>query len=250
MKLLAATLMLLAASPALADAAGDFRAGRWADTISEGRREATADSLVLAGRAQLVIAGYQVRDKAVALAQVERAEKDFDAALAKAPADIDAQLQKAIAIGFRAKLTKGIGLGKDTKRRFEAIRARRPADPLVWAAIGGWHGGAVATVGSFIAGSVLGAKKAEVDRCFGEALKLAPTNPAYRTLYAMTLLDLDTDNGGKAAAVLKGIGQLPAADAYEALIRAQGAQIAAKLAAGDAKGAQVLARKLQAFGGL
>ena len=238
------------AGPVLADANTAFHDGKWPSVISQGRTEATAASLTLAGRAQLVVAAYQTTDKAQALAQVQRAEADFDAALAKNPGDVGAQMQKAVAIGYRAKLTKAPGLAKDSKARFEAVRAAHPDSALAWSAIGGWHGGAIATLGSFMAGTVLGAKSGEVDRNFAQALKLEPTSPALRTIYALTLLDLDKDNGARAAALLNGIGTLPARDGFDALLRAQGVQLAAAIKTGDAKAAQTVARRLQAFGTL
>ncbi len=248
--LLTALAALTLAGPALADAAASFENGRWPAAIAQGRNEATAASLTLAGRAQLAVAAYDTRDKAAALALVERAEKDFDAALARNPGDIAAQMQKAVAIGYRAKLTRSPGLGKDARTRFEAVRAAHPDYGLAWSAVGGWHGGAIATLGNFMASTMLGAKSAEIDRNFAQALKLEPGNPGFRTIYAMTLLDIDRSNAGRAAALLNGVAALPVRDGFDTLLRAQGVQLAAALKAGDAKAAQALARRLQAFGTL
>jgi hypothetical protein len=247
-KTLATLALLLAlAAPAHAAAIDQFRAGDWAAAVRDGRAENTVESLILAGRATLSIAGYQTSDKDRALAQVAAAERDFDAALARAPGNVDAQLQKAVAIAYRAQLTRGVGLAKDVRRRFEAIRNAHPDNSLVWAALGGWHGGAVATVGSFVAGTMLGAKKAEMERCYAQALKLAPGLPSTRTFFAITLMDLDPGNASRAAAVLKGIDALPAGDGFEAMLKRQGIELAAALAKGDAKAAQATARRLKAF---
>jgi hypothetical protein len=248
--LLTGLTALTIAAPALADAAASFQNGKWPAAIVQGRSEATPASLVTAGRAQLAVAAYETRDKAQALALVERAEKDFDAALAKTPGDVGAQMQKAVAIGYRAKLTKSPGLGKDARARFEAVRAAHPDNGLAWSAVGGWHGGAIATLGNFMAGTMLGAKSAEIDRNFGQALRLEPANPGFRTIYAMTLLDIDRKNADRAAALLNGVAAMPARDGFDALLRSQGAQLAAALKTGDAKAAQALARRLQAFGTL
>lgn len=250
MRLLIAAVLLSGASPALADAAASFHDGKWPAVVTQGRAEATPASLVLAGRALLVPAAYATRDKAQALAMVAEAEKDFDAALAKAPSNADALFQKAIAIGYRAKLTKSPGLGKDALKRFQALRQAHPESALGWAAVAGWNAGAISTLGNFMASTVLGAKAAEVEPGFAKAMKLEPTSPVHRTVYALTMLDLDKGNAAKAAAALQGVGQLPARDGYEALMRAQGVQLAAALKAGDVKAAQVLARRLMAFGGL
>ena len=242
-----AALLLVLAGPASAAAIDEFRAGDWAAVVRDGRAENTVDSLILAGRAQLSIAGYQTTDKARALAIVAAAEKDFDTALARAPTNVEAQLQKAVAIAYRAQLTRGIGLAKDTRRRFEAIRTAHPENSLVWGALGGWHGGAVATVGSFLAGTALGAKKSEMERNYAQALKLAPGVPSTRVFFAITLLDLDEDNAARAAGLLKGLENLPANDGFEAMLKRQGLELAGVLAKGDKAAAQAAARRMKAF---
>lgn len=253
MKFSVAALMCAAAmapGPALADAAAAFHDGKWPAVVREGRAEATPASLVLAGRAQLVSAAYATTDKAAALALVMAAEKDFDAALAKSPALPDALFQKAVAIGYRAKLTRSPGLGKESHQRFEAFRKQYPQLPFGWAAVAGWNAGAITTLGGFLAGTLMGAKASEVDPGFTRAIKLDPTSPIHHTVYAITLMELDRGNAAKAAATLQGVGQLPAKDGYEALLRAQGVQLATALKAGDARAAQALAKRLQAFGTL
>lgn len=250
MRILIATLLLAVATPAFADAVASFRDGKWPAVVAQGRAEATPTSLILAGRAALVQAAYGTTDKSRALDLIAAAERDFDAALLKSPGNADALFQKSVAMGYRAKLTKSAGLGKESRRGFEAYRTARPNDALGWAAVAGWHGGAIATLGSFMAGTVLGAKKAEVQSGFDRAMKLDPTNPVHRVFAAQTLLDIDTDNGLKAATILQGIAQLPARDGYEAMLRGQGVQIASALKAGDVTAAQALSRRLAAFGSL
>lgn len=240
-------LALLLASPASAAAVDEFRAGNWAAVVRDGHAENTVDSLILSGRANLSIAGYQTSDKSRAMAVIAAAEADFDKALARAPTNVEAQLQKAVAIAYRAQLTRGIGLAKDVRRRFEAIRAAHPDNSLVWGALGGWHGGAVATVGSFLAGSVLGAKRSEMERCYAQALKLAPGLPSTRAFFAITLLDLDPANAARAAGVLRGIEGLPAEDGFEAMMKQQGIELAAAIARGNPAAAQGAARRLKAF---
>jgi hypothetical protein len=244
---IAALVLALGSAAAHAASIDEFRAGNWAAAVREGRAENSVDGLILAGRARLSIAGYQTPDKARALALIAESEADFDAALARAPGNVEAQLQKAVAIGYRAQLTRGIGLAKDTRRRFEAIRAAHPENHLVWGALGGWHGGSIAAVGSFLAGTALGAKRAEMERCYAQALKLAPGLPSTRTFFAITLLDLDDANANRAAGVLKGLDGLPAQDGFEAMLKRQGLELAAALAKGDPAAAQATARKLKAF---
>jgi hypothetical protein len=240
-------LVLLAAAPAHASTAEAFRAGRWSQAVEQGEAENTPQSRLLAGRARLWLAGYDTSNKARALALVEAAEADFDAALARTPKDPVAQLQKAIAIGYRAKLTNSPGLAKQARTGFEAVRTAHPDLALAWSALSGWHGGAVATLGRFTAGLVLGAKISSFETAAARTLALEPRNPAFRTLHALTLLDISPDNAAAAAATLKDIETLPAADAFETHLRTQGAQLAKALATGSPAQAQSLARRLAAF---
>jgi hypothetical protein len=236
------------AAPAFGDALTAFRDGQWQAAVTQGEAEATPASLVLAGRAILTIAGYETRDRDKAMSLIDQAEADFDKALAKAPNSAEAQLQKAIAIGYRAKLTKSPGLGKDTRRRMEAVRTANPNMALAWAAVGGWHCGAIATLGSFMASAVLGARGEDCDSGFAQALKLDPGNPVHRAYYAQSLLAIDRDNSARAAQVLAPIGGLAARDGFEAIAKRQGVALLQAIKSGDSKAAQTLARQQQPFG--
>jgi hypothetical protein len=240
-------LAVFAPAPARADTAAAFAAGRWAEAVQQGAAENTPQSRLLAGRARLWLAAYDTPNKARALALVEAAEADFDAVLARTPKDPTAQLQKAIAIGYRAKLTNSPGLAKQARTGFEAVRTAHPDLALAWSALSGWHGGAVAALGRLTAGLVLGAKISSFEAAAARTLALEPRNPAYRTLHALTLLDISPDNAAAAAATLKNIETLPAADAFEAHLRSQGTQLARALATGSPAQAQSLARRLAAF---
>ncbi|KPF78489.1 hypothetical protein IP88_03555 [alpha proteobacterium AAP81b] len=248
MKPVIALLLFGLATPAFADAVASFRDGRFLAAAQQGRAEATAESLEIAGRATLTIACYETRDRARALELLSVADRDFDAALAKEPTNLRARMQKALALGYRAKLTKSPGLARETRRTFEALRAANPNYAIAAAAIGGWHGGSIATLGSFLAGTVLGAKANAVDPAFQAAMRLEPTSPVHRVFYAHVLLDLDRNNAPKATQLLTGIDRLPTHDGFEALLKAQGIALLATLRAGDARAAQALARRQQPFG--
>ncbi|WP_419813723.1 hypothetical protein [Glacieibacterium sp.] len=239
---------LFAAGPAFADAASSFHDGKWQDAITQGRAENTAASLVLAGRAALSVAGFTITDKAQAKTAIAAAERDFDAAIAKAPNNLEARVQKAIAVGYRAKLDKSPGEAKDTRRLMEAVLARDPNNALGNAALGGWHGGAVATLGNFIASTILGANRKDMERCFSIAMARDPKNIVHPLTYAFTLLDISTDNAPQATQLLKAAVMLPSRDAYEVQTRKVAVQVLAALNSGDAKGARALARRLQPFG--
>lgn len=248
-RLLIAFALLTTSQGALAATAADlFREGKFAEAATAGRLEATPASLVTAGRATLIIASFEATNRARAKEQVEIADRDFDTALAKAPNNIEAQLQKATALGYRAKLSKSPGLAKETRERMEAVRSRDPNYGLAWASIGGWHAGAVAELGKFIAGTVLGADTKTAIADFETALVKDPRNPVHPAFYALTLLDLGTGNAPRATEMLRQCAKLPARDAYERLLKQSTARVMPLLAAGDVKGAQRLARELLPFG--
>ena len=241
-------VLLATAAPALADAAASFRDGRWAEAATQGRAEGSAASLILAGRATLTIAGFQTTDKAAARAAIASAQRDFEAALAKAPGNGEAAIQRAIALGYRAKLDRSPGEAKETRKAMEAVLAKDPGNALANAALGGWHGGAIATLGGFLAGSLLGASRSASERYFAAAIAREPQNIIHPVTYAFTLLDLDADNGPKAARLLRGAVALPVHDAYDMQNRKGAAAVLALLDKGDADGARTLAKKIEPFG--
>lgn len=250
MRTLICVVAMATAAPAFADAAMAFKDGRFAEAIKLGRAEGTAPALIYAGRAALMVAGYQSADKASAKVTIGLAERDFAAAIAKAPNNLEARTQKAIAMGYRAKLDKSAGEGKDAKTQMEAVLSRDPNYPLANAALGGWHGGAVATLGSFLASTLLGANRKAMDTYFSNAMARDPKSIVHPVTYAVTLLDIDAGNGAKAATLLKTAVTLPVRDAFDAENRKAAVQVLARLTAGDPKGARILARRLQPFGNL
>lgn len=246
--LLIAALVAATPAAAFADAATSFREGKWQQAITEGRAEGTAASLVLAGRARLTIAGFQTRDKATAKAEIAQAEADFAKAIAKAPNNLEAKTQKAIAMGYRAKIDKSPGEGKDAKAQMVAVLSINPNYPLANAALGGWHGGGVATIGSFLARTLLGATVKDMDRYLTLAMAREPNNIIHPVTYAFTLLDIGADNAPKATQLLKGAVALPVRDAYDGINRKAAMQVLARLEANDVKGARALVKTLSPFG--
>lgn len=243
---------LLAATPAFAapTAASLFQAGKFNEAIAAGTTEATPAALVIAGRAQLQIAAYQTSDKTKARSLIAAANSNFDAALAKAPGNTDATLQKIIAQGYVAKLDQSPGGAKAMKKALDAYLAAHPDDAVAWAVLGGWNGGAVASVGKFVAGSVLGANLGNMTKAFDRAMTLAPNDPAHPTFNALTLLDIDDDNAPKAKALLTRAAAMPATDGYTIALKNAGACVLKLLAGGDNKGAQAAARRALPFGTL
>jgi tetratricopeptide (TPR) repeat protein len=249
--LLSATSLLVGGAPAAAGpAAQAFDAGRFAEAAVAGRKEGTAQSLVVAGRGISTVAAFQTTDRKKAREQLLQAERDFDAALALQPGHPDAQLQKAIAIGYRAKLENNIGLAKQARKNFEALLAKRPNDALVLGALGGWHGEAIATLGKFLAGTALGANAKDGQRYYDKAVASPGADPAVPVFYATTLLNLSPDNAPRARALLQRAVKAPANDGFEQLMQQNARAILAPLEKGDVEAARAEAKRLGPLGTL
>jgi hypothetical protein len=246
----AVAAVVLAAPVQASPAAQAFDAGRFAEAAKLGRQEGTAASLTVAGRAQATVAAFQTSDRKAARDGLLAAERDFDAALALQPGKPDALLQKAIAIGYRAKLENSPGLAKAVRRNFEAILAKRPNDALALGAMGGWHGESVATLGKFLAGTALGAKEGEAKRFYEKALAAPGADPAVPVFYATTLLNLSASNAERAKALLQRAVRAQAGDGFERLMQAHARAILKPLEAGDVAGAQATAKRLSPLGTL
>lgn len=247
----AALSMLVVTSttqPGQAEAA--FAAGRFAEAALVGRTAPTVSGRIAGGRAASTLAVYSTPDRVEAKQMLERAEADFAEALKLSPGNQEAVLQQAITIGYRAKLANSPGLAKEARKGIESAIAKNPRDPLALAALGGWHGESVATLGSFVAGTALGAKKAESIRHFDKAMALNPQGPAVPTFYAFTLLALDADNATQAKALLTRADKTKPADGFEALLQRNARDVLALLAKGDTAGARTLAKRRSPLGGL
>jgi hypothetical protein len=105
-------------------------------------------------------AAFGTRDKAAALAQVGQAQAASAAILARAPHDREAGLILAMAIGYRAKLTRNRTDALAARKMFDALAAASPRDAEAQALVGGWHVDAVSQLGGLVAGAALGAKRA------------------------------------------------------------------------------------------
>lgn len=249
MRALLLTALLLAAAPAAASPSADaFAAGKFADAAAIGRKEATAQSLLTAGRALATQAAWQTTDRETARKLLVQAEADLTASLALAPGNPDALLQRAVVIGYQAKLAKSPGLAKQARAGFEAVLAKEPGSALAQGAMGGWHGEAVATLGKFLAGTALGAKEAEAIRWFDRAVATRGGDPAIPLFYASTLLGLSADNAPKAKALLQRAVKAAPADGFDRLMQANARAILAPLDKGDVKTAQATAKRLSPLG--
>lgn len=248
MKWIVPVLLAIAAPATARTADAAFSEGRFPEAATLGQKEGTTASLVLACRAQAIGAAYEVRDAARAGALLDQAVDSCDRALKTAPGNPVATLHRGLAIGYQAKLARSPGLAKDARRAFEAALARMPGDATALAALGGWHGESVATLGRFIAGTALGAREKDSRAWFDKALAAPDADPVVPVFYASTLLALSADNATAAKALLQRATRTRARDGFEALVQKNGRAILTPLEAGRIEEARETARRLSPLG--
>jgi hypothetical protein len=216
---------------------------------------AAAAAMVLAApvaaatpREMLIQAAFQTSDKAQALSLVTQAITQAQAELQANPRDREAFFQHAMAIGYRAKLTRKPADAKASRKMFEQYAAQYPRDPEAQIAIGGWHLDAIAD--GFLAATVLGAKKdigvAGVDR----AAQLGGDRAFFKAFAAMMHIRLDPKNVALARGLAEQAAHGTTPTALDRIGKRDADAMLIPLRAGDGKAAAQLARKLLPFGRL
>lgn len=199
-------------------------------------------------REMLTQAAFQATDKQSALALVTPAIIATEAQLVADPNNRDAQLQRAVAIGDRAKLTKSPGDAKTARRLFEAYASTNPRDPEGQLAIASWHLDTIAS--GFLATSVLGAKKDVGLAALDRAVALGQGHPFFTGFAAMMRIRLDARDVSAARALAESAASAEASTALDRIAKRNAEALLIPLRAGDGKAASALARKLLPFGRL
>jgi hypothetical protein len=198
----------------------------------------------------LLSAAFTARDKPTALARVTAALKASEAMLARNPRDRQAQLQRAIAIGYRGKLTKNPGDAKTARRAFESLAASNPGDAEAQLALGGWHLQCIMEVGSLVARTVLGARKPVGLQALDRAIARADGRALFPAYVSLIRIQLDSNDvaGARrfAEAALKARVETP----EDRVMQQAAAALLVPLRAGNGKAAAALAEKLKPFGRL
>jgi hypothetical protein len=198
----------------------------------------------------LTAAAFSAPSRPAALAQVESALAGANAALARNPNDNEARLQQAIAIGYRAKLKKGLADAKEARRLMEALVAADPRNAEAHAALAGWHMDAVAQLGGFMARTMLGAKRdiglAEIDK----ALRLGGNRALFPAMAALTRIQTDKGDVATARALAQTASTAATPTQLDRVMQRAAAALLVPLRQGDGKAAQTMAGRLLPFGRL
>jgi hypothetical protein len=214
---------------------GNFRA---AALVAE--HEGGADALALAARCRLVRAAYLLpRDRAIP--ELKEAETLARQALAADPGNVEASLDLAIALGYRARAEGYVaayfqGLAKEAKQLIADAMQKAPDDGWAAAIAGGWNTEIVMAAGPSLAAKLYGAMASSAMQSFKRAVVLDPENPVIRLEYAKAILKLDGDDGrADAAAQLKAALKAPESDIMARMAQEQATKLSAVLAAGGDK---------------
>jgi hypothetical protein len=198
-------------------------------------------------RDTLAQAAFSARDKATALARIGQAQAAVDAVLARAPADREARLLHAMAIGYRAKLNRSRGDAVEAGKQFAALAAANPRDPEAQAAVGAWHLDAVTALGGMMAGIALGAKKAPGIAAMDRAVALGGDRAMFSGLSALLRLALDA-NDTQAAALAEAAARGTTPTALDQIMQRAAAAVLVPLRTGNTRAAADLAKQLLPFG--
>ena len=194
----------------------------------------------------LTTAAFQTTDKTQARALVDQALEQANAILATKPNDREGRLQSALAIGYRARLTKSPNDAKASRKLFEALVASNPRDAEFQLALGGWHLDAIAA--GFLAQTVLGAKKdaglAGIDR----AVALGGDRAFFKSMAALMRIRLDSDDVATARTLAEQAAAAPTPTQIDRIGKTDAQALLVPLRAGDGDAAAKLARTLLPFG--
>ena len=217
----AAVAMALSAATAHAqsieDARAAFREGRFLEAAELGEAEETSGGYALAAQS-LAVYGHYVAPEEDRNAVLERAVELGEAAVEADPANADAHLQAAHALGRRALSIGRLsalreGMAGRIRDFLDAALAIRPDFADAHVALGSWH--ADIDAAGRIARWMFGGDREEAIIHFERALELAPDSKAVLLEYGLRLPELDRDGGReRAREMLSRAAELPARDAY------------------------------------
>ncbi len=221
-----------------------------ADVINRMKTEA-ADNCALAARATLTVAAYQTQDRPRAEQLISLAIVDANRALGQSPNHVEATLQGAIALGYSAKLDQSPSVAKKSKVLMDRALQLAPDNAFASIALAGWNGESIADIGSFLAGTVLGAKKETAFRYYEQALKQDSLSPTFPVFYAFNLYRLDDKKyAARVTQLLTQAVTLKPRDGFEAMNISHARDVLAAITAGDRPRTRALIQQYQPFGAL
>lgn len=198
-------------------------------------------------RELLTQAGFVDRDRAVALARIEKAAAVAGQALSRSPNDPEAAIMQAMANGYRAKLLGNRSQAIAARKQYETLVTRYPHNAEAQAALGAWHVGVIAKLGRFVGRAVAGAQKATGLEALDKSVALGGNRAMFAGLAGLLRLELDP-NDARGRALVETASKAPTPSAIDGYVRKAALAVLVPLRAGDANATKALADKLLPFG--
>lgn len=211
-----------------------FARGQFLAAAEEGRAVADAAGLALAARATLAHVEFHA-PPARRRSAVRAAEAFARAALARDPEHVEALIQLALAIGYRARhggaLTSHLqGLVEEGRGYLTQALSLQPDNAWANAALGAWHVEVFRVGGSALASVLYDSSDRRGLSLFRRALEIEPENLVLRYEFALALLSLDPrDHAEEAEAHLSAALALPTATMLDRLTRGRVERLLAAL---------------------
>lgn len=198
-------------------------------------------------RQTLIAAAFQTTDRATALAQIKSAESASVEALARKADDRDAQMTRALAVSYRAKLTQNRTDALRARALFESLVATDPRDPEAQAALGGWHVEGLATLGSMVARMALGARRSVGVAALDRAVALGGNRAMFSGLAALLRAELDPADPA-ARSLAEAASRAATPTSVDRIMQQAAVQLLAAIRGGNAVAIKAKAQRLLPFG--
>ena len=198
-------------------------------------------------RELLTQAGFVDRDRAVALAKIDRASQLAAQTLARSPGDQEAALMQAMALGYRSKLTGSRTQAIAARKQYEALVARFPRSAEAWAALGAWHVSVIGKLGALVGRAVAGAQRSIGYAALDRSVVLGGDRAMFPGLAGMLRLALDPEDA-RGRALVQAASKAPAPTPVDGYVRRASNAVLATANSGNPKATKATADKLLPFG--
>jgi hypothetical protein len=199
-------------------------------------------------RELLTQASLFTTDKAQALALVRQGLAQAEAELKADPRDREAAMQRGVATGYLARLTRSPGEAKEARQIFEALAAANPRDPEAQLAIATWH--LDTTEAGFLASTLLKARKDVGLAALDRSVALSGGRAFFPGFAALLRIRLNPKDVATARALAERAVAGSGTSALDRIAKRNAEALLIPLRNGDGRTAGLLARKLLPFGRL
>lgn len=199
-------------------------------------------------RDTLIRAAFATRDKPQALVLINQALAQTQAMLARNAGDHEARLQQALATGYRGQLNRSPSDAKATRAMLLALAAADPRDAETQIAVAGWHLTAVGDLGGFLAGTLLGARKAEGLAALDRAVAIGGNRAFFPGYAALIRIRVDSGDTAMALRLAERAATAAAPGPIDRIMQRAAQRLLVPLRAGDGAAASKLAKVLLPFG--